>query len=137
MNTNMWRIRISVLWIADAIALAAAFVLATFEPGYLNGLLSNNLEGMEISVGVLLLASFFWLIPILMMYLSLVLGRAVTRWLNIILGIILGVMNLVDFIGQISSLEVLGIARAVMVALMAVVPLLIAWHGWKWPQEIK
>ena len=64
MKENMWRIRISVLQIADVIALAAAFVLATFEPGYLDGILSGNLEEMEITAGVMLLASFFWLVQV-------------------------------------------------------------------------
>jgi hypothetical protein len=90
---------------------------------------------MEITVGVLLLAALFWLIPLFMMYLSLVLGRSVLRWLNIILGLFLGLMNLYDFIGQVSPVEPVGIARAIMIALMAIIPLMIAWHGWKWPQE--
>ena len=135
MMESMWRIRISVLWIADVVALTAAFVLAIFEPGYLDEILSGQLEGMEINLGVLLLASFFWLVPLFMMYLSLVLGRSVTRWLNIILGLIFGLLNLYDFIGQVSSIGAVGIARAIMIALMAIIPFMIVWHGWKWPQE--
>jgi hypothetical protein len=130
-----WRIRISVLWIADAVALTAAFILGMFEPGFLDEILSGKLEGMEITMGVLLLAAFFWLVPLFMMYLSLVLGRSVLRWLNIILGLILGLMNLYDFTGQVSTVEPVGIARAIMIGLMAVIPFMIAWHGWKWPQE--
>jgi hypothetical protein len=135
MNDTMWRIRIAVLWIADVVALAAAFALATFEPGYLDEILSGKLEGMTINTGVMLLASFFWLVPLLMMYLSLVLGPAVTKWLSIILGLILGLMNLFDFTSQLATLEGVGIPRAIMVGLMAIIPFLIAWHGWKWPQE--
>ena len=137
MNDIIWRIRITVLWIADVVALAAAFVLATFEPGYLDGILSGNLDGLEITAGVILLASFFWLVPLFMMNLSLVLGRSVLRWLNFILGIILGLMNLYDFFGQVSSIEAIGIARAIMVALMAIIPFMIAWYSWKWPQEVE
>ena len=131
MKNNMWRIRITVLWIADIVALAAAFILATLEPGYLDGILSGKLEGMEISPGVTLLASFFWLIPLFMMYFSLVLGFSLARWLNIIFGSILGFLNLFDFIGQANSMEAVGIARVIMVALMAVIPFMITWHGWK------
>ena len=136
MKDHMWRIRIMVLWIADVVALAAAFTLAMLEPGYLEGILSGNLEGMEISARVTLLAAFFWLVPLFMMYLSLVLGLSAARWLNIILGLLLSVLNLFDFIGQVSSMEAIGIARAIMVALMAIIPLMIAWHGWKWPQGV-
>ena len=135
MENEMWRIRISVLWIADVVALAAAFVFAIFEPEYLNGILSGNLDGMEITVGVLLLASFFWLVPLLMMYLSLVLSKSMIRWLNIIFGILLGILNLVDFFGQISSFDPLGVARTMMITLMVIIPFMIAWHGWKWPPD--
>lgn len=137
MRFNLWRLRISVLWIADAVALTAAFILAMFEPSFLDEILSGKLEGMEINAEVLLLASFFWLVPLLMMYLTLVLNRSVLRWINIILGLILGLMNLYDFIGQVSSLEPVGVARTIMIALMAIIPFMITWHGWKWPQEIE
>ena len=135
MNDNNWRIRISVLWIADVIALAAAFVLAIFEPGYLDEISSGRLDGMEINTGVVLLASLFWLVPLFMMYLSLVLGRSAARWLNIIFGLILGLLNLFDFFGQVTSMEAVGIARTIMIALMAVIPFMIVWYSWKWPQE--
>ena len=137
MKDNMWRIQVAVLWIADAIAVTATFMLALYEPGFINEIISGRLEGMEINVGVMLLASFFWLVPLFMMYLSLVLGRSVLRWLNIILGLILGLMNLYDFIGQVSSMEAVGSARSIMVALMAIIPFIIAWYGWKWPQEVE
>ena len=137
MKDNMWRIQISVLWIADVVALAAAFILAMFESDYLNGLISGQLEGMDISIAVLLMASFFWIVPLFMMYLSLVLPRSIARWLNIIFGLILGLLNLFDLFNQISSMQILGIARTIMIALMAVVPLLIAWHAWKWPAKIE
>jgi hypothetical protein len=137
MNEYKWRVRISVLWIADVVALAAAFMLAMYEPGFLDDVLSGMLEGMEINAGVILLASFFWLVPMVMMYLSLVLGRAVIRWLNIILGLILGLLNLFDFIGQVSSLDPVGVARTIMIAMMVIVPFLIAWHGWKWPEKME
>ena len=136
MSDNMWRIRLSVLWIADAIAVTATFILAILEPGFLDEILLGRLEGMEINLGVLLLASFFWLTPMFMMYSSIVLGRSLLRWLNIILGLILGLMNLYDFVGQVLAFEAVGIARAIMVALMAVIPFMIAWHGWKWPKEV-
>jgi hypothetical protein len=49
----------------------------------------------------------------------------------------LGFLNSYDFVDQASSIKALGVARAIMVALMAIVPFMIAWHGWKWPQEIE
>jgi hypothetical protein len=52
----------------------------------------------------------------LMMYLTLVLGRSLLRWLNIILGLFLGLLKLYDFIGAVSSIEPIGIPRAIMIA---------------------
>ena len=131
MRNELWRIRISVLWIADVVALAATIALAIFEPEYLEGILSGNLDGMQITVGVTLLASFFWIVPPLMMFFSLVFTKSVLRWLNIIFSLLLGLLNLVDFFGRISLFEALGIARTMMIALMVTIPFLISWHGWK------
>ena len=131
----MWRVRISVLWIADVVALAAAFTLVLFEPGHLDELINGRVEGMEINLGVLLLTSFFWLVPLLMMYFSLVLNIKVLRRLNIILGIILALMNLFDFLSQLPTLGAIGVARAIFIALMAIIPAMIAWQNWKYHPE--
>ena len=41
-----------------------------------------------------------------------------------------------DLNSQITTFEVFGIAHSIMVALMAIIPFLIAWYGWKWPSEM-
>lgn len=135
MKELQWRVRIATLWLIDAIAVSAAFALAFLEPGYLSEILSGMMEGMEINAGVLILAAVFWLIPLIMAYLSIVLKPPGIKWIIIVFGLILGLLNLFDFFGQLTSSEAIGIARALMIALMAIVPFLIAWHGWKWPQE--
>ena len=134
MNDQNWRYRISVLWIADVAALAAAFVLALLEPGYIQGILNGNLEAMEIDAGVTLLAAFFWLVPILLMVLSLMMAQPVVKWLSVIFGVILGLMNIFDFINQFANFDPVGLGRAIMVLLMAIFPFMIAWFGWKGPQ---
>jgi hypothetical protein len=82
--------------------------MATFEPGYLNEFLSGRVEGVEINPGITLIGAFFWLVPMLMMYLSLILNPKWTRRLSITLGIILDLMNLYDLFGHVTTLTKAG-----------------------------
>ena len=136
MKELTWRLRVSVLWVIDAVAVSAAFAVAFLEPGFLEEIQAGSLEGVEITGGTLVLAAIFWLVPLVMAYLSLVLGRSASRWTAIVLGVILALLNLFDLIGQLGEVGAFGVGRVLLIALMAVVPALIAWHGWKWPTEV-
>jgi len=135
MQANMWRIRISILWIADVVALAAAYTLALLEPGFLDELLSGRLEGMGVTAGVGLIAAYFWIVPICMMYATLVLGKKSAKVWNLVLALVALLLNLVDFFSRFTSYEPEGIARTIMIGLMWIIPLIIVWHVWKWPEE--
>lgn len=137
MNDLFWGIRISVLWIANAFALTVAFIFAFFEPGFLDDLMSGKLYGDKYNAGFLLFVATFWIIPLLMMYLSLVLGRPVLRWLNIVFGLLFALVYLLYLIGQVSSFKVTWLASGILSVLLVLISLMIAWHGWNWPQEIE
>ena len=137
MEETNWRIRISILWLIDAISVSATFILSMLEPGTIDGILAGQLEGMDIDAGVLGLASVFWLAPLLMAYLTMAVRQNWARLFNIVLGLLLGIANTVDFISGISSGDMISYPRSLMVALMAVVPLLVAWHAWGWPRKVK
>ena len=137
MNDLFWGIRISVLWIANAIAITAALLFALFEPGFIDDLRYGKLYGGTYNAGYLLYVASFWIVPLLMMYLSLVLRRSVIKWLNIILGLLLALVYLLYLIGQVPSFKVTWMASGILSALLVIISLMIAWHGWKWPQEIE
>ena len=76
MRELIWRIRVSVLWVVDAVAVSAAFTIAFLEPGFMEEIQSGKFEGVELTAGILVFAALFWLVPLTMAYLSLVLGRS-------------------------------------------------------------
>jgi len=137
MKDQFWRIRISVLWIADAVAITALFLLSMFRPGAIDEIMTGKLSGVAINASTMLLTSFLWIVPLLMMVLSLFLGRSVARGLNITFGLILGLISPIDFIDTlVSSFEAVLIAGAILQALAIAFQCLIVWHAWKWPQEL-
>ena len=137
MEETNWRIRISILWLIDAISVSATFILSMLEPGTIDGILAGQLEGMDIDAGVLGLASVFWLAPLLMAYLTMAVRQNWARLFNIVLGLLLGIANTVDFTSGISSGDMISYPRSLMVALIAVVPLLVVWHAWVWPRKVE
>jgi len=73
MENLVWKMRISVLWIFLAVSMSAAMILYIMGPGVINDIIAGEMEEMEISAGVLMLFALFWLIPLIMAFLTLVL----------------------------------------------------------------
>ena len=127
MGILQWKIRISVLWIFMAVAMAAHNVLAFMEPGAM-----EQIEEMQISVGMFLFMALFWWVPLVMAVLSVTLKDLANRWTNMILGIVFTVLNifhLIEHLADPSAHQILIIGSTV------VVTALIFWHALKWPKQ--
>ena len=127
MGILQWKIRISVLWIFMAVAMVAHSVLAFMEPGAM-----EQIEEMQISVGMFLFMALFWWVPLVMAVLSVTLKDLANRWTNIILGIVFTVLNifhLIEHLADPSAHQILIIGSTV------VVTALIFWHALKWPKQ--
>jgi hypothetical protein len=127
MGILQWKIRISVLWIFMAVAMAAHSVLAFMEPGAM-----EQIEEMPISAGMFLFMALFWWVPLVMAVLSVTLKDLANRWTNIILGIVftaLNIFHLIEHLADPSAHQILIIGSTV------VVTALIFWHALKWPKQ--
>ena len=127
MGILQWKIRISVLWIFMAVAMAAHSVLAFMEPGAM-----EQIEEMQISAGMFLFMALFWWVPLVMAVLSVTLKDLANRWTNIILGIVftaLNIFHLIEHLADPSAHQILIIGSTV------VVTALIFWHALKWPKQ--
>ena len=127
MGILQWKIRISVLWIFMAVAMVAHSVLAFMEPGAM-----EQIEEMQISVGMFLFMALFWWVPLVMAVLSVTLKDLANRWTNIILGIVftaLNIFHLIEHLADPSAHQILIIGSTV------VVTALIFWHALKWPKQ--
>jgi hypothetical protein len=127
-----WKLRITVLWIFLAICQAAAFALLLLEPGVIHGLMTGQLWGVNThSAGVQINTALFFLAPMAMAYLTLVLNAAASRWTSGVLGALTVVTGISALLGQPVGMSA-GLNVVVTAATLAA--LLIVWHAWKGPR---
>jgi len=133
METLTWKMRISILWIFLAVSMSAAMILYIMTPGKLEKIISGEMEGMEITAGILIIFALFWLIPLIMAFLTLVLKEIINRWLNAALGLFFAVFYIIDISGHLSRGDEFG-GHCLMGVAGIIAALLIFWHAWKWPK---
>ena len=134
METLLLKVRIAVLWIFLAVGMSASMILALMGPGFIEEVMSGEMEGMKISAGLTIFFSLFWLIPLIMAFLSVTLKDGANRKTNLILGILFLVFNIIHLISHLVQGN-LPVDHLVMCIFAIVVPALIVWYSWKWPRE--
>ena len=129
-----WKLRITVLWIFLAICQTAGMALLMLEPGVIRDLMDGQLYGANThSAAVQINTALFFLAPMAVAYLTLVLKDAASRWMNAVLGAITAFTTISILIGQPSGTSA-GVNVVTIVA--SLVALLIVWHAWKWPRRV-
>jgi hypothetical protein len=130
-NVTNRRIQISVLWISLAVMMSASMVLYLFGGGadVLDAIRAGEVEGMEITTGLSMLFALFWLVPLVMAFLTVTLPLVVNRWVNVVMGAVWAVMNGMDAVEHLGGGELGG--EPLLVTVMALVGLLIAWLGFR------
>ena len=127
-----WKLRITVLWIFLAVCQSAMMALFMLGPGVLRDLMAGQLWGYNThSAGVQINIALFWLIPVAMAYLTLVLNDAASRWTNAVVAAISVLPALSTLISQPAGMSA-GVNFVGIVGILAA--LLIVWHAWKWPR---
>ncbi len=87
---------------------------------------------MEFTAGTLMFVALFWLVPLIMAFLTMVLQGRVNRYANAGMGVVLTAMWVWDLVEHLASGEEFSGGPLVVVA-MIVAGLTILWHAWKWP----
>ena len=131
MNNWTLKTKLAVLWIFLAVSMSAYFMLYLMMPGLIEGVIVGVIDETQISEELLLVYAIFWLVPLTMAFLSLILKDSINRWVNLIMGaiwLILGTMISVTN-GYIS------IAHLLIDIALNVVCVIIIWHAWKWPKQ--
>jgi len=127
MEILRWKTRIAVLWVFMAVAMSAHAVLSFMEPGAV-----AEVEGMQLSTGMLLFMAIFWWVPLVMAVLSVTLKDSANRWANIVLGIVFTVLNIVHLAEHVAQPSV---HQLLIIASTVVVTGLIVWFAWRWPKQ--
>jgi hypothetical protein len=129
MERLTWKIRISVLWLFMAVAMSAHSILAFMDPAAM-----EELGEMQMSAGMFVFMALFWLIPLIMAFLSLTLKDSANRWANIVLGIVFTLLNIWHLVEHLTT--ALAVHQILIIASTVVVTALIAWYAWKWPRQV-
>jgi hypothetical protein len=120
------RIKISALWASVMFCYIYGDYFWLYEPGKLHEMLDGKMAPFgAVTQAVLVGTTVSMVIPSLMIFLSLVLKQPVSRWLNIVLGVVYSVFVAVTMPGAWAFYLFLG---SVNIALTA----LIIWYAWSW-----
>jgi hypothetical protein len=119
------KIKLSALWVALVLSYLLGDVLRIFSGDFVAG----EIEGMQTSQMMYLGMAILFVIPILMVFLSLTLPDSINRWANIIVAIIFFAVNIIGLPGYPSAydkfLNVVGLGFNVLTV----------WYAWKWPKQ--
>ena len=126
--------RLSVLWVFMAVGMSAFMFLYFMMPGTLEEVMAGKIEGMQLSEGMMVGYSLYWLIPLIMAVLSLTLNGSANRWLNFVLGIIFALWFILGIFEH-SVVSEESVAILIMYIAAIVVGALIAWFAWKLPKQ--
>ena len=119
------KIKLSALWVALMLTYLLGDVMRIFSGDFEVG----EIVGMQATQVLFLGMAILFVIPILMIYLSLTLNYPVNRWANILVSIIFFVINLIGLPGYPSAYD------KFLIIIGLVFNVLIVWYAWKWPKQ--
>jgi len=123
-----WKIKIAVLWLIGEGTALAYMILMLLQPGKTEQIMA------EVTPELLLIYAIpYFLVPLAMAFLSLILNDKANRWANIIVGIVLTGLHILDSVAVVmanpTALDIL-MSLSIIVA-----PALIIWYAWKSKQK--
>jgi len=116
------RIKLSALWVALMLTYLLGDVLRIFSGDFEAG----GIKEMKISQAAYLGMAALFVIPIVMVFLSLTLKQPVNRWANIVLAIVFFLVNVVGLPTYPSWYD------RFLIVVGLVFNVLTAWYAWRW-----
>jgi hypothetical protein len=124
-----WRVRVATLWIILTVGMVGAVVLYMIGPGVLRDELDGEVEGQKLTDAFTLMFALFFVVPLAMAFLALVLPEMPNRWANGIVAAIITVMNAIDVGGHVVDGKFGG--EALMMVGTVIAGLAIVWYAWR------
>jgi Family of unknown function (DUF6326) len=122
------RLKLSALWMAVMFCYVYGDFFSLFKPGRLVAMQAGQTGVGATTQGMLLAFAILMSIPSVMIFLTLVLRAAISRWANIILGVAYTLIMMATMFGAWAFYIYLAIIEIILTAL-------IVWHAWRWPRE--
>ena len=122
------KFKLSALWVSVMFLYIYADYFGLYVPGQLQGMLAGKMGPLgPTTQGVLVGTSVMMAIPSVMIFLSVALRPNLSRWLNIIFGVIYTLIILITMWDWAFSIF-FGVIEVILTAL-------IAWYAWRWPRQ--
>jgi tetrahydromethanopterin S-methyltransferase subunit F len=131
MNAQLFRTRVAVLWVAVAVALSYSVLIYLLGPGALEEALAGEMEGDPLDDSLGFLLSVLVGIPLVMAAATLLVGDRVNRYVNLIAGLLFGLLVAYAMVGELLAgefnghllLVALGCSLAFLIAVLGLVGL--------------
>ena len=124
------KIKLSALWASVMFCYIYADYFGLWKPGTLQEMLSGKMGPLgPTTQRILLGTSIMMAIPSVMVFLSLVLTPRLSRWLNVIFGVIYTLIILLTIPGE-------WVFYVFFAVVEMVLTLFIVWYAWTWPKAI-
>ncbi len=123
------RFKLSALWASVMSCYIYGDFLGLYRPGDIKGILDGDGLLGPTSQGSLLAVAILVAVPAVMIFLSLALLPALSRWLNILVGAALTAIVLMTIPGSWAFYIFLSVVEVVL-------QLLVVWYAWHWPRNI-
>jgi hypothetical protein len=122
------RFKLAALWASVMSCYIYGDFLGLYRPGDVKGILNGQGLLGPTSQASLLVVAILVAMPAAMIFLSLVLPPALSRWLNILVGAILTAIVLVTIPGSWAFYIFLSAIEVVLQSLAV-------WYAWRWPRH--
>ena len=124
MDALLFRMRISGLWLAVAIAMSASLLLHLFLPGAVEEMAGGTMEGETLTDALSVFFAVLGLIPLVMAVVTLLVGDRVSRSLNLVVGLAFGLLGVFAVVSHLLAGDVN--VHVLMVAVAGIGAFLIA-----------
>jgi hypothetical protein len=120
------KLKLAALWAALMLLYIYCDIFSLYRTGQIEDMISGRIGPFPVTQGSLLIFSIMMMIPAVMVFLSLALKAKVSRWANIILGVLYTCVNISNLIGETWVYYMFfGVVELVLTSL-------IVWYAWKW-----
>ncbi len=131
MSAQVFRTRVAVLWVAVAVAISYSVLVFLLAPGALEDALGGEMEGEPLDAGMGLQLAMVAGIPLVMAAVTLLVRDRVNRYLNLIAGLLFGLLAGFGMVSELLAGELnghvllvaLGCSLAFLVAALSLVDL--------------
>lgn len=122
------KIKLAALWASITFCYIYGDYFELYTPGKLGSMLAGKMGPLgAVTQEILVGTSIMMAIPSLMVFLSLVIKPAVSRWINILFGTAFTIIMLLAIQGTWRFYQFFGIVEIILTAS-------VVWHAWKWPR---